>query len=240
MGSGFDPFACATARTAFGLPRLCASSEYERVSPNGMSLSARQTSRWNTVPTGAIGMSNSRRAPRKYSASCVFAFSSALAFRPCAGESARAPDPLWKCTSLSCTPSLTKSRRPIGVSISSQNRQLALICESTVRLGARWSERIADARRDKSVRVHRVDSRFACGRSLQRICPADPGRYFIRTGVQLMIRPRCLRDWPFSAAICTRRGLSLAARGSSGQIGNRMVSFALPVCTRLLDPHARS
>ena len=66
----FLPFAAPTARTAFGRPICLAISPYERVSPNGMVSSARQTFYWNSVPAKSSRRSNALRPPEKYSASC--------------------------------------------------------------------------------------------------------------------------------------------------------------------------
>src|SRR5256885_1003331 len=58
MDTGFVAQALATARTALGLPRDCATSEYVRVLPRGIRCSYCQARRWNAVACRSSGSSN--------------------------------------------------------------------------------------------------------------------------------------------------------------------------------------
>src|SRR4249919_2860381 len=70
IGIGLRPLASPTARdAALDLPRRCASSPYDEVSPYPISRSPCQTRCWNSVPTGASGRSNSLRSRSKYARS---------------------------------------------------------------------------------------------------------------------------------------------------------------------------
>src|SRR5690606_27324284 len=117
IGIGLRPFASPTARTAFGWPTARAISPYDAVRPYVMFNSASHTRRWNGVPCGASGTSNSRRSPAKYSSSCRITCSSGRrsSGQPAGGAPGRGP--VVKRISVRRPSVATRIRSPIGLGI---------------------------------------------------------------------------------------------------------------------------